>query len=379
MKRIFSFFFLVAFIFSCDNDEETNKRTTGEDCVTAQSVRTGQPIENQYIIQFKESLAGARAANRVQYIEENYSVSRADIIDRIDFENTYLVARLTATQRASLMTDPEVGTIEPDRIISIQSCFRVVAPTRITWNTQQVGYGDGRGKTAWILDTGVDIDHPDLNVDKIRSRTFLASGSYQDKNGHGTHIAGVIGALNNEVGTLGIASGASIVALQVLDENGEGQLSKIIAALAYVRERAKAGDVVNISVGLEDVSSILDNEIRKLASRNIYFALSAGNDGRSADNLSPARANGKNIYTVSAIDSTNHFATFSNFGSVVDYAAPGVRILSTYKDKQYALMSGTSMATPHVAGLLLINSGVVRSNGTAIGDPDGIPDPIAHQ
>ena len=98
-----------------------------------------------------------------------------------------------------------------------------------------------------------------------------------------------------------------------------------------------------------------------------------------ANLFSPGRANGPNVFTVSAIDSLDNFASFSNFGNdVVDYAAPGVRILSTYKNHQYALMSGTSMAAPHIAGLLLLRGRNLSTSGTANNDPDGAPDPIAH-
>ncbi|MBA4056291.1 MAG: peptidase S8, partial [Marivirga sp.] len=92
-----------------------------------------------------------------------------------------------------------------------------------------------------------------------------------------------------------------------------------------------------------------------------------------------ARVSGKNIYTVSAIDSLGRFARFSNYGSdVVDYAAPGVRIISAYKNGTYAIMSGTSMAAPHVAGLLLISNGKLNTSGFAVNDPDNQPDPLAH-
>src|SRR5678815_3248042 len=117
-------------------------------------------------------------------------------------------------------------------------------------DSNKVGYGDGTGKTAWIIDSGIDFDHPDLNVDVKRSKSFLTGNtSADDENGHGTHVAGIIGAKNNNFGVLGVASGANLVSLRVLDKDGNGTLSSIIQALAYVNANGKAGDVVNMSIG----------------------------------------------------------------------------------------------------------------------------------
>ena len=117
-----------------------------------------------------------------------------------------------------------------------------------------------------------------------------------------------------------------------------------------------------------------------MANRGILFSIAAGNESKAAVNFSPGRANGLNIFTVSAVDSLNRFASFSNFGNdVVDYAAPGVLIPSCFLNGRYAVMSGTSMAAPHVAGLLLVNGGKLTSSQTARNDPDGVPDPIVHK
>ena len=120
--------------------------------------------------------------------------------------------------------------------------------------------------------------------------------------------------------------------------------------------------------------------MQAIAAKGILFAIAAGNDAKSANLYSPGRVNGDNIFTVSAIDSLDNFASFSNHGNdVVDYAAPGVRILSTYIDDRYARMSGTSMATPHLAGLLLLKGRSIGYSGFALSDPDGTPDKIAHK
>ena len=123
----------------------------------------------------------------------------------------------------------------------------------------------------------------------------------------------------------------------------------------------------------------MNNAVQNTASRGLYVAIAAGNDHIAARTVSPANANGANIFTVSAIDSTDTFASFSNYGNdVVDYAAPGVHILSTFSNGRYAYLSGTSMAAPHMAGLLLLKGKNFTVSGTAKNDPDGTPDPIAH-
>ncbi len=280
-----------------------------------------------------------------------------------------------------LRQDSTFSIIEQDRIVAYGSCFQVVEPKTITWNVQRVGYGDGTGKTAWIIDSGIDFTHPDLNADSARSKSFINGvTSARDENGHGTHVAGIIGAKNNNYGVLGVASGANLVALRVFDKDGKGTLGSIIQALTYVNSNAKAGDVVNMSLGEDTVSTILDQAVQNTAAKGIYIAIAAGNDGKKASMYSPGRVNAKNIYTVSAVDTLDNFASFSNYGNdVVDFAAPGVKITSTYLNGKYAIMSGTSMATPHVAGLLLLKGSAVTSSGTAKNDPDGTPDPIAHK
>jgi len=123
----------------------------------------------------------------------------------------------------------------------------------------------------------------------------------------------------------------------------------------------------------------LNQQVKNTAARGIYITIPAGNDYTSANKFSPANVNGANIYTVSAVDSLDNFANFSNYGNdVVDYAAPGVHVLSTYPGNRYAYMSGTSMAAPHLAGLLLLKGNNLTVSGYAKNDPDGTADPIAH-
>jgi subtilisin family serine protease len=245
---------------------------------------------------------------------------------------------------------------------------------------------DGTGRTAWIIDTGIDLDHPDLNVDLARSVNFVNTGknSPDDANGHGTHVAGTIGARDNDFGVVGVAAGANVVAVRVLDRNGSGAYSWVIAGVDYVAQTAAAGDVANMSLG-GPPSDALDLAVSSAASQGVLFSLAAGNESAPASESSPARVEHLNAYTVSAVDETDCFAWFSNYGAPpVDVAAPGVAINSTFRRGGYEVLNGTSMAAPHVAGVLLLGElstlGQVAPAENCVdgGDPDGDPDPIAH-
>jgi subtilisin family serine protease len=244
--------------------------------------------------------------------------------------------------------------------------------------TRVGGPANGTGLTAWVIDTGIDLDHPDLNVDVARSANFVGRGkdSPDDGHGHGTHVAGTIAAIDNSCDVVGVAAGASVVAVRVLDNSGSGSYAGIIAGVDYVAANAAPGDAANMSLG-GPYSQALNAAVVGAASKGILFALAAGNSADDANNYSPASADHPNIFTVSAIDSNDGFAWFSNYGNPPVYcAAPGVSVLSTKKGGGTTTMSGTSMAAPHVAGLLLF--GASRYDGSVIGDPDGTPDAICH-
>lgn len=250
------------------------------------------------------------------------------------------------------------------------------------WGITEVGGPvsyTGNGK-AWIIDTGVDFTHPDLNVDTQDAANFTRAKSANDDNGHGSHVAGIIAAIDNNEGVVGVAAGAPVVPVKVLDRNGSGRISDVIAGVDYVGANGASGDVANMSLGGGFYQPLNDAVVG--ASAKVKFSVAAGNESTDASAKSPASAEGPNIFTISAMDSLEDFAYFSNYGSAtdgtpVDFCAPGVSIKSCYKNGGYATLSGTSMAAPHVAGILLL--GTVKSNGTVNGDPDGFPDPIAHR
>jgi len=283
---------------------------------------------------------------------------------------------------ALLKSDNRVKDVRPDYVIYKKPVPPVDTTTtsQVTpWGIARVGSADGTGKVAWIIDTGVDYDHPDLNVDVARARTFVTrTTTADDDNGHGTHVAGTIAAKNNTFGVVGVAYNATVVPVKVLDKRGSGSYSGIIAGIDYVAATANPGDAANMSLG-GPYDQTLNDAVIGLAEAGVLVALAAGNESQDATLVSPASANHANIFTVSAFQTGDIWAYFSNFGTPVDVAGPGVNILSTYPGGGLATMSGTSMASPHVAGLLLITGGNLNYDGYVSGDPDGDPDPIGHK
>jgi subtilisin family serine protease len=385
-----------AFTFtSCDN--EAPQAADATEALQASS-QNGAIIKGQYIVVFNQDgnlrLDGTSTyAERVGLVREmGTELLAANGIANATIEQAYgqaivgMAAQLTEEQVATLRKDSRVAYIEPDRIVMLappgSGEVSSSSTQEVPYGIARVGYASGAGKTAWVIDSGVDLTHADLNVDVARSMTVFTSGrdskDANDLNGHGTHVAGTIAAKNNTVGVIGVAYDATVVGVKVLDARGSGSYSGVIKGVDYVAANGKAGDVANMSLG-GPASQALDDAVVAASNKGIFFALAAGNDGTHAGNSSPARANGANIYTVSAMNSTDTWASFSNYGNPpVDYCAPGVSIKSTWKSGGYHTISGTSMAAPHVAGVLLLTGGKPNTDGYVKGDPDGNPDPIAH-
>lgn len=252
------------------------------------------------------------------------------------------------------------------------------------WGINRVNSGNSYSgsKKAYVIDTGI-ADHSDLNKDESfgwtaywrRVNFWDYVPTYDDGDGHGTHVAGTIAAKYNGFGVTGVAPGAKVVPIKVLDDNGSGSYSTVIAGIDYVASTANRNDVACLSLG-GPYSAALNAAVENAASQGIKMVVAAGNEATDAASKSPASASGNGVYTISAIDDDDDFASFSNYGNPVDYACPGVSIVSTYLNNQYAWLSGTSMAAPHAAGILLRRTSIQTDGFVNSGDPDGNPDPI---
>ena len=294
--------------------------------------------------------------------------------------------RVSASGAAGLAHSPLVAYVEEDQEFTATDqsiptgIDRVFAP-----GNASIGI-DGVDKRVdvdvAVIDTGIDLDHPDLNVaGSTNCVSFFATcgSGGDDGNGHGTHVAGTIGALDNAIGVVGVAPGARLWAVRVLNNSGTGTTSQIVAGMDWVAARASTIEVANMSLS-GGASATIDSAAGHLADAGVAVAVAAGNNDADASSYSPARA--AKVLTVSAIadyngmpgglapppsnfclDQDDTLADFSNWGPAIDIAAPGCRILSTYLSGGYAWINGTSMASPHVAGALglLASKGFARS------------------
>ena len=217
----------------------------------------------------------------------------------------------------------------------------------------------GKGVTVAILDTGCDLTHPDLKEQIVGGRNFTEDDNgnpdvYKDYNGHGTHVAGTIAAIQNNDGVVGVAPEAKLLIIKVLDKNGSGQYEWIINGLNYAIEQK--ADIISMSLGGPVDVPELHEAIQKAVNNNILVVCAAGNEGDGNDTTDEFAYPGayNEVIGVGAIDLERNSSRFTNSNNEVDLVAPGEKILSTYLNGKYASLSGTSMATPHVSGAMAL-------------------------
>ncbi|RAS59015.1 subtilase family protein [Lentzea atacamensis] len=328
------------------------------------------------------AVADARTSGYIVLLKDGVSVPSVTNLAGITVENLYqsavrgYSARMTAATAARLARDSRVALVQPDGVASIAAQTVPTGIDRVDAElspTARINGTDERVNVdVAVIDTGVDLDHPDLNVNTAGAKNCSTGRSADDGNGHGTHVAGTIGALDNSAGVVGVAPGARIWPVRVLNNQGSGSFSAIICGIDYVTAHADEIEVANMSLGGSGSDSACGSNrdamreaICRSVSAGVTYVVAAGNSAANSATFVPATY--EEVITVSALadfngqpgggaastcraDADDTFADFSNYGADVDIIAPGVCILSTWKGGGYNTISGTSMASPHVAG-----------------------------
>lgn len=279
-------------------------------------------------------------------------------------------ARLTPAQLAAVRADPRVAFVEADRTVSLST-----TQTNAPWGLDRIDqrarplsttftyFNTGSGVRAYIIDTGIRFSHSQFGGRALTGFDAVNGGSADDCHGHGTHVAGTVGG-----STYGVAKGVTLIGVRVLNCSGSGTNSGVIAGVNWVTGNHQAGQpaVANMSLG-GGASSALDTAVRNSIADGVSYAIAAGNGNalgiaQNACNSSPARVT--EAMTISATDSSDRKASWANFGNCVDWFAPGVSIRSAWYNSNTATrtISGTSMATPHTAGVAAL---YLQSNRSA--------------
>lgn len=269
-------------------------------------------------------------------------------------------------QVQSLSANDDIEFIEDDYTVKIQVMpydpliigkkFKKKHKQEIPWGIEKIGansvwkYTDGRNVKVGIIDTGVEQGHPDLKDNIALAQGVISPNLVKDDNGHGTHIAGTIAALNNNIGVVGVAPKANIFSVKAFDSYGSGKVSDIIKALEWCVDNKV--DVINMSFGINEQSTAFERAIRQTYEHNIVLVAASGNSGGNNSVLYPAKY--PQVIAVAASNLGDQSASFSSGGPEVDVIAPGENILSTYLNSKYKSLSGTSMAAPHVTGLVAL-------------------------
>ena len=271
-------------------------------------------------------------------------------------------ARLPLQAIENLSRRHEVSYIEPDYQVTVTSQEIPWGISRIFGNEEYFfpswDFSTGQGVAVAVLDTGIDENHVDLPNFLGGTNTIDDTHWGLDKHGHGTHVAGTIAALNNSTGVVGVAPGADLYAVKVMDDNGRGSHSALISGIEWAVDQNIP--IINMSLGGNNYSEALKEAVDAAYSEGILLVASAGNDGDSTDNvLYPAKFD--SVIAVSASDINDNLAIFSSRGPSIELIAPGHNILSLYPGNMTKNYSGTSMASAHVAGSAAVIWGAVES------------------
>ncbi|MFO8036565.1 MAG: S8 family serine peptidase [Anaerolineales bacterium] len=361
----------------------------------AQAGKPGESLKDHYIVVFKE---GVDINTSAPDMEANYGLTVSHVY-RHALKG--MAVYIPAGRLNALRHDPRVAYVVEDMLRTVGGQTVPTGVRRIfaddNANIDIDGTDDYRVDVdVAIIDTGIDLEHTDLNVFSSTSclnssgggppwsREYYCGEGGDDDHYHGTHVAGSVAALDNGFGVVGVAPGARLWAVKVCDAQGSCPSSAIIAGIDYVAGNAADIEVANMSLGGSGFSQAEYDAIQGAVDAGVAFAVAAGNDDDDANNYSPAAFD--NVLTVSALadfdgkpggngeptcldDQDDTLAYFSNWGDAVDIAAPGVCILSTFpiEEGEYGTISGTSMASPHAAGgLALLASANNPGNATDV-------------
>ncbi|OTA98728.1 hypothetical protein M426DRAFT_69250 [Hypoxylon sp. CI-4A] len=312
--------------------------------------RGSQLVEGKYIVKLYENSGVSALADTMSAFE-----AEADhVYDVKGFKG--FASALTAEELEKLQSHADVEFIEQD---AIMTAYDYVTQSGAPWGIARLSHKSGssssyvydssagEGTCAYVVDTGIYTAHAEFEGRATFAANYVDS-SDTDGNGHGTHVAGTIGSK-----TYGVAKKTSLYAVKVLDSSGSGTTSGVIAGMNYVTKdvatrSCPAGAVANMSLGGGSSSSI-NSAAKAMVSAGVFLAVAAGNDNQNAANSSPASE--PTVCTVGATTSADARASYSNYGALVDIFAPGTNILSTWTSGRTNTISGTSMATPHIAGL----------------------------
>jgi len=323
------------------NEMDLQQDELGESLAPLHQAAPGMGIQGDYIVKLKDG-ANARSVAAILGVSPKYIYETA--------VNGFSVS-LDASQLQQLRQHRDVEFVEEDQF-AIESTTQSGATwgldridqTSNTLNGTYVYNATAPSVNAYIIDTGIQTSHPQFGGRASVGYDAVGDGQNgQDCNGHGTHVAGTVGS-----STYGVAKAVKLYAVRVLGCTGSGSNSGVIAGIDWVRANHKKPAVANMSLG-GGLSSTINAAVTNLSNAGVFVAVAAGNDNSNACNYSPASA--PVVTTVAATTSTTARATYSNYGSCVDIYAPGSAITSTWTGSGTKSISGTSMASPHVAGV----------------------------
>ncbi|MFC4563243.1 S8 family peptidase [Nocardiopsis mangrovi] len=294
-------------------------------------------VEGQYIVVLEEGVS-ANSVTASDFGISSEAVEHTYTTAINGFSAELSAAEVTGVRsNSSVAFVEQVGTVEATETWGLDRIDQEALPLDDSYSVDNTG----AGVSAYIIDTGIEADHADFGG-RAQVGFDATGGDGADGNGHGTHVAGTIGS-----STWGVAKEADLYGVRVLDDNGSGTTDDVVAGIDWVTANAVDNSVANLSLG-GGASQAIDDSVNALSESGVFVAVAAGNSGADAGNSSPARAEG--VATVAASDETDASASFTNYGSVVDIYAPGVDITSTWIGGGEDTISGTSMASPHVAG-----------------------------